>query len=150
MLPWEFWDQFFIEHQWKAASVSKSYKSYLIHFPTSLVGSNVVSTQYSFLSHWITLPLLEGWWTSFPSFSFTDNDKGSTPVLFKVLSASTFSNVNSHTGWWGSRKVNNLIYFVLVFLCTCGEWRMNQFKNGPIKIFGSEPLKNLKWCGLLM
>ena len=29
------------------------------------------------------------------------------------------------------------------------EWSMGQFKNGPSEIYERQPLKNLKWYGLL-
>ena len=76
-----------------------------MHFPASLSGLNVVvSIQEYFLSQSNTLPLLEGWWISFPSFTFSDRDDGSTPALFRFFSASTFSNLNSQTGRCGSIK----------------------------------------------
>ena len=80
-----------------------------MHFPASLSGLNVVSTQNVFCSQCITLPLLPGWWTRFPLLIFSDSDDGSIPVLSKLLLPSTFSNVNSHTGRLGSRKYKNLL-----------------------------------------
>ena len=76
-----------------------------MHFPASLSGLNVVvSIQEYFLSQSNTLPLLEGWWISFPSFTFSDRDDGSTPELFRFFSASKFANLNSQTGRCGSIK----------------------------------------------
>ena len=76
-----------------------------MHFPVSLSELNVVSTQDVFWSQYITLPLLPGWWTRFPSLILSDSDDGSTPVLFKLLLSSISSNVNSHTGRLGSKKI---------------------------------------------
>ena len=90
-----------------------------MHFPASLSGLNVVSTQNVFCSQCITLPLLPGWWTRFPLLIFSDSDDGSIPVLSKLLLPSTFSNVNSHTGRLGSRKCKNLLLTTtLVFKLT--------------------------------